>query len=72
MSPGLAKVVEALLEYILTGEITGAVRSISTDELSVVMVTAWVGAFPSKSVYVILNVTVPEGFDGTIALDSIV
>ena len=39
ISPTLAKVVEALSEYILTDEVFGGVRSISTWEASVVLIT---------------------------------
>ena len=62
----MAKVVDALSEYMLTGEITGAILSISTLELFVVVVTACVGAFPNKSVKVIVNETVPDGSEDKI------
>ena len=39
VSPTFASVVDALLEYISIGEITGGVRSITTVDESVVVVT---------------------------------
>ena len=69
-SPTLAKVVEALFEYIRIGLITGPLRSISTlVPGGFVVVTTWVPTFPAKSTKSILKVTVPEGSLEIIALE---
>ena len=68
MSPTLAIVVDALLEYMKIGLAVAEVLSISTLVASVVDIT-WVAAFPAISLKSILNVTVPEGSLAVTALD---
>ena len=63
-SPTLARVLSVLLEYISTGLITGAVRSISTFEPAVTATTC-VPRFPATSAKSIEKVTTPEGVEGT-------